>query len=86
MKFGASSSSSSIRKQGSPSGSWARGRSPHPVVEVSKVTGPQLRSPHAAVAQSPLERIVEPPLDILPIYVWSPSAQSVDDVTPQSIP
>ena len=48
------------------------------MVEVSDVIGPQLRSPHAAVAKSPPGRIDEPPLDILPISVWSPSAQSAE--------
>ena len=46
--------------------------------KVSKVTGLQLRSPHAAVAKSPLGRTAKPPLDILPISVWSPSAQSAE--------
>ena len=49
---------------------------PHLVVEVSEVTGPQLYSPYVVVAKSPPERTVEPPLDILPISVWSPLAQS----------
>ena len=49
-KLGAFSSPLSIREQGSPRGSWARGRPPHPVAEVSKVTGPQLCSPRVAVA------------------------------------
>ena len=30
------------------------------------------------VAKSPPGRTTEPPLDILPIYVWSPSAPSVE--------
>ena len=55
-----------------------RGRTPHPVVEVTKVIGPQLRSPYVAVAKSPLGRTTEPPLDILSISVWSPSAQSAE--------
>ena len=40
------------------------------------MTDPQLRSPRAAVAKSPPGRTVEPPLDILLISVWRPSAQS----------
>ena len=46
LKFGASSSSSFIREQGSSGQFWARGHTPHPVAnvsEVSEVTGPQLR-------------------------------------------
>ena len=81
-KLGASSSPSSTREQGSSGQFWVRGHMSHPVAEVSKVTGPQLRSPHAAVAKSPPGRTAEPPLDILPISVWSPSAQSAH-VTPQ---
>ena len=46
------------------------------MAEVSKVTGPQLRSPYAAVAKSPPGRTTEPPLDIQPISVWSPLAQN----------
>ena len=47
---------------------------PHPMVEVPEVTGPNLRSPCAAVAKSP----PEPPLDILPISIWGPSVQSTE--------
>ena len=48
------------------------------MAEVSEVTGPQLRSPCAAVAKSPPGRTAEPPLDILPISIWSPSVQSAE--------
>ena len=73
-KLGTSSSPSSILKQGSSGQFRARGHTPHPVAEVSEMTGPQLCSPRAAVAKSPPGRTSEPPLDILPISVWSPSA------------
>ena len=43
-----------------------------------KTTGPQLRSPGAVVAKSPLGRTTEPPLNIVPIFVWSPSSQTVE--------
>ena len=75
-KLGASSLPSSVREQGSPRQFWARGRPPHPVAEVSKVIGSQLRSPRAAVTMSPPGRTAEPPLDILPISVRSPLAQT----------
>ena len=39
-KLGESSSPSSIREQGLPRQFWARGCTPHPVAEVSEVTGP----------------------------------------------
>ena len=42
------------------------------------MTGPQLCSPRAVIAKSPPGRSVERPLDILPISVWSPSAQTAD--------
>ena len=42
------------------------------------MTGPQFGSPNAAIAKSPLWRIAEPPLDIVPISVWSPSLQTVE--------
>ena len=48
------------------------------MAKVSKVTGTQLRSPRAMVAQSPPGRTAEPPLDILPISVQSLSAQSAE--------
>ena len=76
LKLGASSLPLFIQENGSLGKFRARGHTPHPVAEVSKETGPPLRSPHAAVAKSPLGRTAEPPLDILPISVWSPSAQS----------
>ena len=72
-KLGASSSPSSILEQGLSGQFWARGHTPYPVAEVSEVTGPQLCSPRAVVAKSPPERTAKPPLDILPISVWSPS-------------
>ena len=48
------------------------------MAEVLKVTGPQLRSPHAAIAKSPPGRTSESPLDILPISVRSPSMKSAE--------
>ena len=77
-KFGASSSPSTIRERGSSGQLWVRGQMPHPVAEVSEVIGPQLHSPRAAVAKIPPGRIIEPPLDILPISFWSCSVQSAE--------
>ena len=74
-KLGASSSPSTILERGSSGQFWARGQTPHPVAEV---TGPQLRSPHATVTKSLPRSTVEPTLDILPISVWSPLAQSAE--------
>ena len=46
------------------------------MAEVPAVADPQPRSPLAVVARNPPGRTVKPPLDIFPIFVWSPSAQS----------
>ena len=40
--------------------------------------GPQFSSPKVAVARSPPGRTAKPPLDIVPISVWSPSSQTVE--------
>ena len=77
-KLGASSLPSTIRERGSSGQFWARGHTPHPVAKVSEVTCPQLLSPRVAVAKSPPRRTAEPPLDILPISIWSPLAQSAE--------
>ena len=42
------------------------------------MTGPQFSSPRVAVARSPPGRISEPPLDIVPISVRSPSSQTTE--------
>ena len=42
------------------------------MAEVSEVTGPQLCSPHAAVANSTPRRTAEPPLDILAVATLKP--------------
>ena len=41
-----------------------RGQAPPPMVEVSKAAG----------SKNPSGRSTEPPLEVLPISVWSPSA------------
>ena len=48
------------------------------MAEVLEVTGPQLRSSRAAVAKSPPGRTVEPPVDIRPIFIWSPLTQRAE--------
>ena len=78
LKLGASSSPSSTREHG-PLGQFeVIGRPQRPAAEVSKITSPELRSPSAAVAQSPSGRTAEPPLDIMPISVRSPLSQTVE--------
>ena len=77
-KLGESYSPSSIREDRSSGQFRARGHTPHLVDEVSEVTGPQFCSPLVVIAKSSPERTVEPPLDIMPISIWSPSAQSAE--------
>ena len=77
-KLGASSSPSSTREHG-PLGQFeVRGRPQHPAAKVSKMTGPPLRSPSVAVAKSPPRRTAELPLDIVSIFVRSPSSQTAE--------
>ena len=44
--------------------------------EVSEEAGAQRSSSSAAGAKGSLRRATEPPLKVLPIFVWSPSAQN----------
>ena len=78
LKLGASSSPSSVQEHGPPGQFVARGCPQHSVAEVPKTIGPQLRSLGAVVAKSPSRRTVEPPFDIVPISVRSPSSQTVE--------
>ena len=49
-----------------------------PLVEVPKAPSSQLRSGSAAKAKDSSRRAVEPPLEVMPITVWSPPTQSVE--------
>ena len=53
-------------------------------VEMPRVPSSQPRSTSAAKAKDSAGRAVEPPLEVMPISVWSPPTQSVDP--PPSIP
>ena len=66
LRFGASSPPSTAKERGSSDQVSARGQAPPSMAEVSKVAG----------LKNPFERTVEPPLEVLPISVWSPSAQN----------
>ena len=44
------------------------------LAEVFEVAGAQRRSSSAARAEGSSRRAVEPPLKVLPISIWSPSA------------
>ena len=65
-RLGASSSSSPVKEWGSFNQVPTRGQAPPPMAELSKVAG----------LKNPSGRTVEPPLEVLPISVWSPSAQN----------
>ena len=73
-KLGASSPSPSAKEQGSPAKARMRGQALSPLAEVSKAPGPRLRSSCAAIAKDPSGRASEPPLEVMPISVWSPPA------------
>ena len=49
-----------------------------PPVEVSKAPSSQLRYGFVAKAKDSSWKAAEPPLEVMPITVWSPPAQSVE--------
>ena len=57
---------STVKERGAADQAQARGQAPPSMVEVYKVMGPK----------NPSWKTVEPFLEVLPIYVWSPSAQN----------
>ena len=64
--FGASSSLSTAKELGSSNKVPTSGQAPPSMAEMSKVAG----------LKNPSGRTVEPPLEVLLIYVWSPSSQN----------
>ena len=50
--------------------------------KVSKVVGAQRRSSSVARAKGSLRRVAEPSLKVLPISIWSPSAQNTTHSPP----
>ena len=66
LRLRASSPSSTTKEQGSSHQVPVRGQAPPSMAEVSKVGGPK----------NPSGRTTEPPLEVLPISVRSPSAQN----------
>ena len=61
-----------------------KGQALLPLAEVPKVTGPQRRSSFAAATKGPSRRAAESPLEVMPIYVWNPPAESTE--FPPSMP
>ena len=83
-KLGASSPSPSAKEQGSPAQALVRGLASSSLAEVPRVLGLRLRSSSTAMAKDPSGRAVEPPLEVIPIYVWSPPTQSTELPPPMS--
>ena len=77
-KLGISSPSQSTKEQGSATQAQVRGQAPSPLAEVLKVPGPWLHSSSTAMAKDPLGMAAEPPLEVMPISVWSPQIQSTE--------
>ena len=83
-KLGASSLSPSAKEQGSPTQALVRGQASSSLAKVSRVPGPRLRSSSTAMAKDPTGRVAEPPLEVMPFFVWSPSPQSTELPPPMS--
>ena len=71
LRLGTSSSSPSIHTQ-------VQGRVSLPPAEVPKAPISHLRSSSVAKAKDSLGKAAEPPLEVMPITVWSPPAQSAE--------
>ena len=67
LRLGASSPSSTAKEWGSSNQVPKRGQAPPPSAKVSRAAGPR----------NPSGRSAEPPLEVLPIFVWSPLAQNI---------
>ena len=67
LRLGASSPPSIAKEKGSSDQVPARGQAPSSIAEVPKVAG----------LKNPSGRTVETPLEVLPIYVRSPSVQNI---------
>ena len=70
------------KERGSHAQVRVRGQALPSLAEVSKVTGAQRRSSSTTGAKGSLRRVVEPPLKVLPIYIWSPLTQNATPSPP----
>ena len=68
LKLGTSSPSPSVEVQ-------VKGQASPPRAEVPRVPSPKLHSSSTAGAKDSSRRASEPPLEVLPIFVWSPPTQ-----------
>ena len=71
LRLGTSSSSPSTHVR-------VLGQMSPPLAEVPKAPSSQLRSGSVVKAKDSLGRAVKPPLEVMPITVWSPPAQSAE--------
>ena len=74
LKLGAFVPPSPIKGRGSHAQVRVRGQVLPSLDDVSKVAGTQRRSSSAAGAKGSSRKATEPPLKVLPISIWSPSA------------
>ena len=56
-----------------------KGQALPPLDEVLRVTGSRHRSSLAAATKDPLGRAIKSPLEVMPISVWNPLADSTED-------
>ena len=75
LKLGASVSPSPVKERGSHAQVRVRGQALPSLAKLSEVAGAQRRSSFTEGAKSSSRRAAEPPLKVLPISIWSPSAQ-----------
>ena len=75
-KLGASIPPSPSKERGSHAPAQVRGQALPSLAEVSEAAGAQHCSPSAAGAKGSSRRATGPPLNVLPISVWSPSARN----------
>ena len=73
---------SPVKERGSDAQVWVRGQTLPSLVEVSEEAGAQRRSSSAKGVKGSSRRVVEPHLKVLPISVWSPSAQNATPSPP----
>ena len=73
---------SPVKERGSHAQVGVRRQALSSSIEVSEVAGVQRRSSSAVGAKSSSRRAVKPPLKVLPIFIWSPSAQNASPSPP----
>ena len=82
-KLGVFVSHSLVKERGSHAQAWVRGQALPPLAKVSVEAGAQRRSSSTEGAKGSSRGVAEPPLKVLPISVWSPSAQNATPSPPR---